>query len=316
MNYSLKSRTVIAQMLPGVFLIAALGLIWVMAPTLTIPTKLTTLLSTATTSTAVGAGLIALLFFLALVAGLLLDTVRELLERHWDSLGDKDSAWWDFFFTGDADKVGQLDEYYYSYYQLDANFTLVSIILFFDLLYVDGLNWFLLCPIVVGVICFLDGRKLRKDLKRLVQEYRRGENEEFPHYKVNTRLRCSKLSNGVGVFAIGEIKKGAPIFFGDNGEPVWISRQKLKSAALSDEAKQLYRDFAIFKDDKCGCPTNFDNLTVAWYLNEPNGSDAPNVKCKIDEGYKFYASQDIAKGEELTARYSEYSLKPWSELER
>jgi SET domain len=316
MNYSLKSRTVIAHMLPGVILIGAIGLIFLVNPTFTIPSKLDAFFSTATTSGAVGVGLIALILFLALLVGLFLDAFRERLEGLWDSFDDKDSTWWDFFFTGATDEVAQLDDYYYSYYQLDANFTLVSIILsLFSLWSFNGLNWFLPFPLVAGVLFFWDGLKLRQELKRLVQEYLRGKKGELPHCKVKARLRPSSLcEGGVGVFAIRNIQKGNPIFFGDDGKINWISRHKLDPAALSDEAKQLYRDFAIFKGDKCGCPQTFDGLTVAWYLNEPNLSDTPNVECRIDESYQFYAARDIKKGEELTARYSDYSEAPWPEL--
>jgi SET domain-containing protein len=152
---------------------------------------------------------------------------------------------------------------------------------------------------------------LRREIKRLAQEHLSSQSDALPHDHVNARLQPSKVCEGVGVFAIKSIKKGAFVFPSDNGEMVWISKTKLESANLSDADKQLYNDFTVFKSDQCGCPASFDNLTVAWYLNEPSNGHEPNVKCNIDDGYKFYAARDIHAGEELTARYSEYSLDSW-----
>lgn len=56
------------------------------------------------------------------------------------------------------------------------------------------------------------------------------------------------------------------------------------------------------KDNKYGCPKNFNQLTIAWYLN--NSTD-PNVGC--DSNYNFFALRNIKKGEEITADYSTYS---------
>ena len=75
--------------------------------------------------------------------------------------------------------------------------------------------------------------------------------------------------------------------------------------------RAFYRDFAVFKADRCGCPADFGKLTSCWYLNHAGGQQPPNVRCNIDEGYRFYASRRIEAGEELTACYSDYSLPSW-----
>jgi hypothetical protein len=82
MNYTLNSRTVIAQMLPGIGLIAALWLMFLFIPPLfTIPSRLEPLLVSGATSTTIGAGLIVLIIFFALLMGVLLDAVLEWSEK-------------------------------------------------------------------------------------------------------------------------------------------------------------------------------------------------------------------------------------------
>ncbi len=122
-----------------------------------------------------------------------------------------------------------------------------------------------------------------------------------PHFGVYTRIQPSR-HHGVGVFAIRNIEKGAYIFYPDDEEIVWITKAKLKG--LSREIRKLYEDFCIIKDRgrTYGCPSNFNLLTVAWYLNE---SKNPNVGC--DKNYRFYALRHIKKGEELTVDYDTYN---------
>jgi SET domain len=94
------------------------------------------------------------------------------------------------------------------------------------------------------------------------------------------------------------------MFFGDDDPTLWIKRKQV--ARLPPELKELYQDFCIFQGDQIGCPSHFNRLTVAWYLNE---SPHPNVRCdKVD--YAFYALRNIKTGEELTLDYSSFSAPP------
>ena len=56
------------------------------------------------------------------------------------------------------------------------------------------------------------------------------------------------------------------------------------------------------KGDKYECPSSFNKLNPAWFLN--NSKD-PNMAA--DSSLKFYAIRDIKAGEELTADYETYS---------
>ncbi|MFA5109341.1 MAG: SET domain-containing protein [Patescibacteria group bacterium] len=122
---------------------------------------------------------------------------------------------------------------------------------------------------------------------------------KLPHSNVYTRLAPSKI-NGIGVFAIKDIPKGKDVFVGDNSKIVWIDKKDIRKQ--SPEIQKMYNDFCIVKGDKYGCPDNFNNLTVGWYLNN---SQKPNVRC--NKNYDFITLRLIKKGEELAVDYSAYS---------
>jgi SET domain-containing protein len=125
---------------------------------------------------------------------------------------------------------------------------------------------------------------------------------KLPHRGVYTRLGVSRIPgvNGIGVFAIKDIPKGEAVFPGDDQEMVWVNKEDIENTET--EIKALYDDFCIIKDNKFGCPKNFNVLTVGWYLNSSND---PNLE--IHEDDNFYAIRDIKKGEELTSNYDSYS---------
>jgi len=132
----------------------------------------------------------------------------------------------------------------------------------------------------------------------------RGEQSKPPHFGVYARIRPSKRG-GVGVFAIRQIHKGTPLFYGDDEDIVWVEKSKLKR--VPPEIRKMYDDFCIIKRGSglYGCPVNFNRLTLAWFLNT---SPKPNVSC--DKDFRFFAARDIEPGEELTVDYSTYSELP------
>lgn len=124
----------------------------------------------------------------------------------------------------------------------------------------------------------------------------------LPHYKVFTRLGISSI-HGIGVFAIADIDAGTPLFEFDNTEMVWIENNQIEN--LSPQVKSLYTDFCIKKNNQYGCPSNFNQLTMAWYMNH---SENPNVIA--NEEYNFFSSRDIKDGEELTINYNLFNEQP------
>jgi SET domain-containing protein len=107
---------------------------------------------------------------------------------------------------------------------------------------------------------------------------------------------------GIGVFAIRRIPKGVKVFTGENEEILWTNKDTLPKRG---PLRKLYDDFCIIKDQRYGSPTNFNRLTVAWFLNE---SKKPNIAC--DDNYEFTTIRSVKAGEELTVDYSTFSEYP------
>ena len=313
MNYTLKPHTVIAHMVPGVFFLMAVSAIVI----ITDPTRIHPIEEQFSNSTILLSALaLVAVLFVALFCGLSFDAIRNLFEVLWDRWSDHDpkGRCWDFFFEGKEEKVEQLINHYYSYYVLDANLVIASAFVVGITAFLLQLwqleswrTWWCALPVVLllGLIFLFDARNLRKDIKRLVLKHLGNDDEELPHQGVYTRLGASDI-HGVGVFAIKDIKKNTPIFGNDDEDLVWIEKEKL--VGLPVEIQRLYDDFAVIKNGKYGCPQNFNRLTVSWYLNQPNASDEPNVRCS--EEYEFFARRDIKKEEELTVLYRTYSESP------
>ena len=127
-------------------------------------------------------------------------------------------------------------------------------------------------------------------------------NKSLPHAGVFTRLKPSPI-HGVGVFAIRRIEKGTRLFK-DADKIIWVDEKEVRH--LPEVIKKLYNDFAIIKNGKYGCPSNFNNLTMAWYLND---SDDPNVA--VDEEYNMLVLRNIEEGEELTIDSAKFSEQPY-----
>jgi SET domain-containing protein len=137
---------------------------------------------------------------------------------------------------------------------------------------------------------------------------RKKDNPFLPDADNFTRLQPSPI-HGVGVFAIRDIPKDKNIFKDDHSEIVWIDRKDV--LMKSGEIRRLYDDFCVLNGDKYGCPDGFNNLTPAWYINEPPKGQEPNVVCGDD--YDFFAARNIRAGEELTVKYGTYSDDPESD---
>ncbi|WP_165226871.1 SET domain-containing protein-lysine N-methyltransferase [Aquisphaera insulae] len=116
---------------------------------------------------------------------------------------------------------------------------------------------------------------------------------------VYARLQPSPI-HGVGVFAIRRIPAGVYPFEPDPCDILWIPKSEVDRS--EPRFAELYRDFCIPKGDMLGCPRNFNEMTLSWYVNF---SRHPNLAC--DAEYRFYAIRDILAGEELTLDYTTYS---------
>jgi hypothetical protein len=298
MNQTLRPQPQLGEVLPGA-LTLALFLLLVYDHN---PDALNYLTAPST-----GPGLLAVIagafLFSSWISGTLLDTIRNGVIENVVDCCSKQPLNWEFFVSGDRDKVTQLDEYFFAYYQAKANYA-VGIFIFV----VACMAWFptgLIGRITFGValllfvFCTLDSISLRGEIKKLTAPTTPP--LTAAHAGVYTRLQTS--AHGVGVFAIRDIPEGTNVFAGDDNAMREIDKNDF--ADVQPEIKKLYEDFCVWKDGKVKGPSNFNNLTVGWYLNY---SDTPNVRC--DEHFDFITTREITKGEELTADYTKYDERP------
>lgn len=125
----------------------------------------------------------------------------------------------------------------------------------------------------------------------------------LPHEGVLVRLGISEI-HGIGVFACRRIAAGTNVFATDEREICWVPAGLLQDPSIDHFQRSLYHDFAIRRGDELGCPSNFNLLTVGWYVNEPRANEEPNLKPTA--GFDLVALRDIEAGEELTVRYSSF----------
>ncbi len=127
---------------------------------------------------------------------------------------------WDFLFTGPAEDIDRLNDWYLAYYFLNANYVMAIIFVFV----LRGLSLIALPLWATGLLVsallvfVLNAASLRNEMRDLI-------GIGLPHEGVYTRLKPSGIhSGGIGVFAITDIKKDTNLFEPDNEEMVWMDR--------------------------------------------------------------------------------------------
>ena len=116
------------------------------------------------------------------------------------------------------------------------------------------------------------------------------------------RLQRSRI-DGIGVFAIRDIPKGAHPFQSARN-PKWIRFEKHELKNLDIEIKKMVEDFYSIEEDtsvyipECG----LDNMDISFFLNH---SKTPNIETN-DGGLPFKTKRRIKKGEELTSSYETF----------
>lgn len=291
---SIKPQPLIAEILPGFATILIVGASYLMghsgvAAFLFPPQNLFAAVA--------GVGTAALLA--SWVVGTLLDTCRDLVEC---AINKFQPLNWEFLLAAPDSDIERLNDWYMAYYLLNGNYIVSGILILllaaFNVIALPG--WAIAALVLIVVILGWDAWELRKEMSVFM-------GTGLPHDGVYTRLGPSGVDpDGVGVFAIRDIKKGTYLFEPDDAPVVWIQAHRV--SGLPREIRELYSDFGPFVKGKYGVPPSFNKLTVAWYVNEPKEGDEPNVGC--DENLKFYALRDISKGKELTVDYSKYCEPP------
>jgi len=119
------------------------------------------------------------------------------------------------------------------------------------------------------------------------------------------RLKPSKIE-GVGVFAVRNIPKGANPFYGAPAKK-WRGIKPKDYKNLDKEIKKMIGDFfAMDKNGEFSIPEcGLNGIDISFFLNM---SDKPNVKT-IDDGTNFVTLKKIKKGEELAVSYANYDAR-------
>ena len=109
------------------------------------------------------------------------------------------------------------------------------------------------------------------------------------------------LIEGIGVFAIADIKEGqSGLFSKDKSE--WIAVTKAEVEALPPHSRFLVENHCLYDDEHYFIPEyGFKMIDLVVYLNH---SDEPNVR-SINEGEDFVALRQIKAGDELLINYGE-----------
>ncbi len=294
MESTVKPQPLIAEVLPGLAVILILaGAHFAHAG------NLTALINGNNTPLVVGGGFLTI--FAAWIVGTFLDAVRDIAEHLFD-------RWWpmrwDYLLTESPENINKLDGSWLAYYFLNGNFVVGLIVTAvigdcFQSARISG--WGLFAILFAAAVYAANFWTLRQEIRRLI-------GLGLPHERVYARIGRSNGAPskqftgdaGVGVIAIRDIPKGTLVFAPDDDTTARVPAARI--TGLSSELHKLYTDFCTLEDNVYTCPISFNRLTVAWYLND---SETPNVEA--DESLRFRASRDIQAGEELFARYSDYS---------
>ena len=112
------------------------------------------------------------------------------------------------------------------------------------------------------------------------------------------RLKPSPIE-GIGVFAIVDIKKGQRGLF-SNDKSEWIKINKDEIETLPQHSKALVENFCLYDENHYYVPEyGFKMLDLVVFLNH---ADEPNV-VSLNEGEDFETLRDIMAGEELFVDY-------------
>ncbi len=114
----------------------------------------------------------------------------------------------------------------------------------------------------------------------------------------NVMLKPSAVQ-GIGVFAITDIKKGQRnIFSNDTSE--WIKFSKEEIASLPEHSKAVVENYCLYDEGNYYVPEyGFKMVDLVIFLNH---ADEPNI-LSINEGEDFEALTDIKAGTELFLDY-------------
>lgn len=124
---------------------------------------------------------------------------------------------------------------------------------------------------------------------------------------MNRNFVMLKPSNvqGIGVFAITDIKKGQRNIF-SNDKSEWIKISKKEISTLPEHSQAVIENYCLYDEGNYFVPEyGFKMVDLVIFLNH---ADLPNV-ISINDGEDFEALEDIKAGAELFIDYGKIAAE-------
>lgn len=108
--------------------------------------------------------------------------------------------------------------------------------------------------------------------------------------------------NGVGVFAVHDIKKGVYLRLFGNPEIQSHEYRILPTNTIPES----FRMYCIERKDSVIAPPDFGVMPIGWYLNHSSEANAVNRPgTDAHKKYFWYAKRDISTDEEICINYND-----------
>ena len=166
MNISLKPNPILAIWLPGFALTMFAIFFWHNGDKIG-------LLGDFQLMASISFWTVVVIITIAFIIGQLLDAARDIILENFvfEKLCGK--LKWNFFFEADPALLEKVDEWYYLWYEMDANLVvailIASILALVGKLSIDFFTWIAMA--VALILFFCDARELRIEIKNLIDKY-------------------------------------------------------------------------------------------------------------------------------------------------
>ena len=166
MNISLKPSPIIAIWLPGFALTTFVILCWHNGDKVG-------LFGALQLDTSISFWPAIAIIVASFIVGQFLDAIRDILLENFVFEKLCGEVKWQFFFEAKKESLENLDEWFYSWYEMDANIVVgsfVAIILALSgKVSIDCFAWIII--VAALVFFFLDAKELRSDIKEMIDRY-------------------------------------------------------------------------------------------------------------------------------------------------
>ena len=108
---------------------------------------------------------------------------------------------------------------------------------------------------------------------------------------------------GVGVFTTEPVLAGGHVRLWGDGDYRFLT---FAQAEADPEFRAGGDTWCVTDADGYHCPADFHRMSIGWYMNH---SDTPNVAWRTKPDYEYFATRDIAAGEEILCDYA--ALTPY-----